>query len=296
MRGAMGESDRLTPVVQRRRLRVELRRARLDAGQTQQDVADAMEWSLSKVIRIEAGSVNISPNDLKALLRYLGIVDAQRTEEFLVLARAARERSWWSGYRSIISSQLFQFLEYEAAASIIRNFEPLLIPGLLQTEDYATAIIRQWDAPWGDRSAAEHADSLVELRMRRQDLLDRADPPLLFFILDEAVARRVVGGEAVMHRQIRHLMDMADRPNVTIEVIPFGGGIHPAMAGPFVIHEFPDAADDDVLYLESRGDLVRQDSVDEISSYRETFEQLREMSLGPAGSVEYLSKLADETI
>jgi transcriptional regulator with XRE-family HTH domain len=288
----MGESDRLTPVVQRRRLRVELRRARLDAGQTQQDIADAMEWSLSKVIRIEAGSVNISPNDLKALLRYLGIVDAQRTEEFLILARAARERSWWSGYRSIIPSQLFQFLEYEAAASIIRNFEPLLISGLLQTEDYATAIIGQW----GDRSAAERADSLVELRMRRQDLLDRADPPLLFFILDEAVVRRVVGGKAVMHRQIRHLMDVADRPNVTIEVISFGVGIHPAMMGPFVIHEFPDAADDDVLYLESRGGLVRQDSVDEISSYRETFEQLREMSLGSAGSVEYLSKLADETI
>ncbi len=251
-----------------------------------------MEWSLSKLIRIEAGSVNISTNDLRMLLHKYQIEDAARTRDLVALARAARERSWWSGYRDIIPPQFFQFLEYEAAASIIRNFEPLLVPGLLQTEDYAAAVARQW----GDRSAADRSDSLVELRMRRQDLLDRANPPLLFFILDEAVARRVVGGKAVMHRQIRQLVDMADRPNVTIEVISFGVGIHPGMAGPFVIHEFPDAADDDVLYLESQGGVVRQDSADEISSYREAFEQLRKLSLGTDGSVAYLGKLAEEMI
>jgi transcriptional regulator with XRE-family HTH domain len=285
----MDESDRPTPVVQRRRLRIELRRARLDAGLTQGEVADAMEWSLSKLIRIEAGSVNISTNDLRMLLHKYQIEDADRISDLVALARAARERSWWSGYREIISPQFFQFLEYEAAASIIRNFEPLLVPGLLQTEDYAAAATRGLSG----RSAEEPSDSLLELRMRRQDLLDRLDPPLLFFILDEAAVRRVVGGKAVMHSQLRHLVDMADRPNVTIEVISFGVGIHPGMAGPFVIHEFPDAADDDVLYLESQGGVVRQDSVDEISSYRETFEQLREASLGPEGSVAYLRNLAE---
>lgn len=208
----------------------------------------------------------------------------------MALARAARERSWWSGYREIISSQFFQFLEYEAAASIIRNFEPLLVPGLLQTEEYAIAATRRL----GDRFAEEHGDSLLELRMRRQDLLDRSDPPLVFFILDEAVIRRVVGGKAVMHSQLRHLIDMADRPNLTIEVISFDAGIHPGMAGSFVIHEFPDAADDDVLYLEGQGGVVKQDSVDEISSYRETFEQLREASLGPEGSAAYLRNLAEK--
>lgn len=288
----MDESDRPTPVVQRRRLRVELRRARLDAGLTQGEVADAMEWSLSKLIRIEAGSVNISTNDLRMLLHKYQIEDADRTSDLVALARAARERSWWSGYRDIISPQFFQFLEYEAAASVIRNFEPLLVPGLLQTEDYAAAATRRLSG----RSAEEASDSLLELRMRRQDLLDRPDPPLLFFILDDAVARRVVGGKAVMHSQLRHLIDMADRPNVTIEIISFDVGIHPGMAGPFVIHEFPDAADDDVLYLEGQGGVVRQDSVDEISSYRETFEQLREASLGPESSVTYLRKLADKII
>jgi hypothetical protein len=228
------------------------------------------------------------------LLHKYQIEDADRTRDLVALARAARERSWWSGYRDIISSQFFQFLEYEAAASIIRNFEPLLVPGLLQTEDYAAAATRRLGDRWGDQE--EHADSLLELRMRRQDLLDRPDPPLLFFILDEAVARRVVGGRAVMHRQIRQLMDMADRPNVTIEIISFGAGIHPGLAGPFVIQEFPDAADDDVLYLEGQGGVVRQDSVDEISSYRETFEQLRAMSLGPEGSVTYLRELAEEMV
>ncbi len=131
--------------------------------------------------------------------------------------------------------------------------------------------------------------------MRRQELLDRADPPLLFFILDEAVVRRLVGGKAVMRRQIRKLVEIADSPNVTIEVVPFSAGVHPGMKGPFVILEFPDAADDDVLYLESaRGDLISRDVPEEILAYRETFEQLRVMSFGPEGSVAYLGKLADE--
>ena len=136
----------------------------------------------------------------------------------------------------------------------------------------------------------------VEIRMRRQEQLDRDDPPLLFFILDEAVVRRLIGGRDVMRRQIHYLIETAAKPNVTIEVVPFSAGTHPGLRGPFVIVEFPDPGDDDVLYLETRGDMIRGGISEEgeVSVHREVFEQLRRLSLGPDGSVDYLGKLADE--
>jgi hypothetical protein len=250
-----------------------------------------MDWSLSKVIRIEAGTVGISTNDLKALLRHYHVVDPDRTDELVALARAARERAWWNGYRDVAPTGLLQLIGYETAASITRTFEPLLVPGLLQTEEYARAVLRQWE----EGAPAGRIDSIVEIRMRRQELLDRADPPLLFFILDEAVVRRLIGGKSVMRRQIRRLVEGAARPNITIEIVPFTAGAHPGLKGPFVVLEFPDPADDDVLYLESaRGDLISRDVPEEVPAYREAFEVLRDKSLGPDDSVAYLSKLADE--
>jgi len=285
-------SDRPSPVVQRRRLRAELRKARQDAGLTQEQVAAAMDWSLSKVIRIEAGSVGISTNDLKALLSYYQLDDPDKTEDLVVLAKAGRERSWWSGYRDIVSPGLLQLIGYEAASFIIRNFETMMVPGLLQTEEYARSVIPQFE----EGTSAERASTSVEIRMRRQEQLDREDPPLLFFIVDEAALRRLVGGRDVMRRQLRHLTEMAAKPNVTIEVVPFSVGAHPGLKGSFVIVEFPDPGDDDVLYLEERGDVIRGgiSEDEEVLAYREEFERLRELSLGPEGSVAYLSKLTDE--
>jgi transcriptional regulator with XRE-family HTH domain len=287
----MADGDSPSPVVQRRRLRAELRKARQEAELTQEQVAEAMDWSLSKVIRIEAGSVGISTNDLKALLRHYQVLDPQRTDELVGLARAARERSWWSGYRDVAPPGLLQLIGYETDASIMRNFETLLVPGLLQTEEYARAVIRAWE----QGAPEDRVKNLVEIRMRRQELLDRAKPPMLFFILDEAVVRRLIGGKAVMRRQIRRLIEMASTPGITIELVPFSAGAHPGLRGPFVILEFP--VDDDVLYLESaQGDLISRDDLEEeeVLAYREAFEQLRHMSLGPEGSVAYLGKLADE--
>jgi transcriptional regulator with XRE-family HTH domain len=259
----------------------------LAARITQEEVADALDWSLSKVIRIEKGSVGVSTNDLKAVLRLYQVTDPGRTDELVALARAGRERSWWSGYREVAPQALLQLIGYESAASVTRNFETLLVPGLLQTEEYAGVVI-------GEFEGARHLETLAEIRMRRQDLLDRADPPLLFFILDEAVVRRQIGGTAVMRRQIRRLLEVADRPNVTVEVVPFSAGAHPGLKGPFVIIEFPDPEDDDVLYLESaRGDLITRDFPDEVASYREEFEVLRKLSLGPDRSLAYLDRLAD---
>ena len=147
----MEASGNPSPVVQRRRLRTELRRARLDADLTQEQVATAMDWSLSKLIRIENGTVGISTNDLKAILAHYKITDDRHTAEMLALSRGARERSWWSAYRDS-SPRLIQLIEYESASFIIRNFQPMLIPGLLQTGEYAATMIRNLDPQASDES------------------------------------------------------------------------------------------------------------------------------------------------
>jgi hypothetical protein len=250
-----------------------------------------MDWSLSKLIRIENGSVGISTNDLRAILLHYKITDESRTSDLIALSRAARERSWWSTYRDSAPPRLLQLIEYEAAAFIARNFQPLIVPGLLQTEEYARTSIRQL-AP---QVSASQVEALVQIRMKRQELLRRSDAPLLFFIMDEAVVHRIVGGEDVMRRQLQWMIEVSDRPNVTIEVVPFTAGLLPGIQGQFLIYEFSDAADDDVLYLEDgRGALLSRDSPDEVLSFREEFEQLREASLGPEGSVDFLRVLLGE--
>jgi len=283
----MADGSSPSAIVQRRRLRAELRAARLKTKLTQEQVASALDWSLSKVIRIEAGSVGISTTDLKALLAVYGIDDQEYIDKLVALGKSARERGWWSNHRDVLSTELLQLIEYESAAAITRNFQPLVVPGLLQTEEYARAILREHVS--GDR-----VEALVGIRMKRQELLDRSDGPLLFFILDEAVIRRLVGGKDAMRRQLARLVELGRRPNVTIEVVPFSAGAHPGLRGPFVVLEFPDPEDDDVLYLEnSAGDMIRREEPDQVLPYREVFEQLRGISFGPEGSAEYLRQVAD---
>jgi transcriptional regulator with XRE-family HTH domain len=260
----MEASETTSPVVQRRRLRAELRRARLDAGLTQEQVAGAMDWSLSKLIRIENGTVGISTNDLKAILAHYKISDEARTAELLALSRGARERSWWNSYRDI-PPRLVQLIEYESASFIIRNFQPMLIPGLLQTEEYAATTLRILRP----QDAAEDVNATVELRMKRQQLLQQPETPLMFFIMDEGAVRRLVGGEEAMRRQIRRLLDESEKPTITIEIVPFSAGAHPGMQGPFMLFEFPDAEDDDALYLEGPSESRwNRDDPEEISNYR----------------------------
>jgi transcriptional regulator with XRE-family HTH domain len=283
----MADGSSPSPIVQRRRLRAELRAARLKAKLTQDQVASALDWSLSKVIRIEAGSVGISTTDLKALLSVYGIDDQAHIEKLVALGKAARERGWWSNYRDVLSTELLQLIEYESAAAITRNFQPLVVPGLLQTEEYARATLPEY-------VSVDRVEALVKIRMNRQELLDRLDGRQLFFILDEAVIHRLVGGKDAMRRQLLRLVELGRRPHVTIEVVPFSAGVHPGLRGPFVVLEFPDPEDDDVLYLENTGgDLISREEPDQVLPYREAFEQLREMSLGPEGSAEYLRQIAD---
>jgi transcriptional regulator with XRE-family HTH domain len=286
-------ADGGSPLVQRRRLRAELRKARqaTDPPLTQEQVAHEMDWSLSKVIRIESASSGISANDLKALLRLYGVEDSGQVDSLLALARVARERSWWSAYRDVAPSSLLQLIEYESAASVVRQFETTFIPGILQTEDYARAVIQDY---YDERPGSDRLRALVELRIRREDLFDADNRPSFQFMLDEAVIRRLVGGSSVMRNQLRRLIEVADRPNVTVEVIPFSAGLHPGMNGPFEIIEFADPSDSDIVFLESpRGDIVSDDP-EETLKYREAFEGLAKAALGPRDSLARIAKIADE--
>jgi transcriptional regulator with XRE-family HTH domain len=277
--------------VQRRRLRTELRARRMGVGYTQDQVAQSMEWSLSKVIRIESGAVGISANDLRALLSLYQVSDRTLTEELLDLARASRQRTWWSRYRAEISPQYLQYIEYEEAASLLRIYEPLLLPGLLQTEGYATAIIRQLADPG---TSEDVISTRIEIRMRRQELLGE-DPPTIFCVLDEAAVQRLAGQRDVAPAQIARLLDMANSPNVTLEIVPFSAGFHRGMLEPFLILEFPDPGESDVLFSESSRDTIfSHDEAGEITGYREVFEELRSISLGAAGTLAYLRNLADQ--
>lgn len=267
------------PAIHRRRLRNELRKLREAAGKTQRDVAAAMDWSQSKLIRIESGAVNISTNDLRALLSHYGL-DSARVETLLEVARAAREVPRWSIYRDVASPEYIAFLGYESSATVIRNFEPLRVPGLLQTEEYARTVISLIFS-----HDPQKVDPLVDLRMQRQELLVREPPPSLHFIMDEAVIRRVAGEREVMRRQLRHLRDLVEYPNVTIRIMPFERGLYRRQWVPYQLFEFPNPEDGDILYVENpQGEyFVRESSPEEEDrespiQYLEVFWELEQIA------------------
>jgi transcriptional regulator with XRE-family HTH domain len=272
----------LDPTIHRRRLRNELRRAREAAHKTQRDTFSAMDWSASKLIRIETGAVSISKNDLEALLTFYGVA-AERIAKLVDLAKAAREAPRWSLYRDVASPEYVAFLGYEASASIIRNFEPLTMPGLLQTEEYAREILIKGEP--SERLDLSRIDALVDLRMQRQELLVRDAAPLLHFIIDEGVVRRLVGGRDVMRRQLRKVRQVIDQANISLRIVRFTDGIYERFRTAYVIFEFNDSADEEILYIEDReGELIIFENLpheprsETPTSYLATFWQLEQIA------------------
>jgi transcriptional regulator with XRE-family HTH domain len=254
------------PAASKRRLLRELRRYRAQADLTQKDVADALDWSASKVVRIESGTVAVSTTDLRALLQTYRVDDADVVSDLTALAKDAKRQSSWADFRDAISQAAATYFGYEESASIIRQFEPLLIPGMLQTEEYARALLREAFDLSGSR-----IDRQVQVRARRQELLDRDHPPQMFFIVGEAALRQNVGGPAVMRRQLERLAEMAAQPNISVQVMGFDLEAHPGLRGPFVLLEFPDPGDDNVLYLESRVSWVTRDDTEETAGFLDAF-------------------------
>lgn len=277
------------PTVQRRRLRVELRKARDAAGLRQAEVASAMDWSPSKLIRIESGQVGISTNDLKALLSYYGVKDMARVNNLLELARSTRGASFYDQYADLLKPGFKEYLAYEASASVVRQYDTVLIPGLLQTEEYGRAILEQ-SAGFGD----DAVDRAWAVRQHRQELHDRDNPPDMLFILDEATVRRRVGRGMVMCHQLERLREFAAQSHVSLQIMPFSRGAHPGMLGNFVILEFGDPNLDDLVHVESMNQITIRDDADFISQYLEKFLKLEEMALSPEDSDQLLVQLIEE--
>lgn len=276
----------------RRRLRLELRRARDAANLTQEQVSGEMDWSLSKLNRIESGAVSVSTNDLKALLRLYRIDDPDRIKQLTDLARASRHAPpWWSEYRDLITEPYRKFLEFEAASSVIRHFNPLLIPGLYQTREYARTIV-ETISPTPVRP--EHAERYVEIRMMRQLKVFGRDRHQVTVLVGEAALRQQVGGPEVMRQQLDALLKR-DRPRGTLRVVPFDSGGHPGLAGGFGVLEFADPHDPDVLYLESAPNVfVEHENPEMVESYLSAFSQLEELALSPSGSASLIARVIGE--
>jgi transcriptional regulator with XRE-family HTH domain len=264
------------PVTMRRRLRTELKRLRLLEGLTQRQAAEQLDWSLSKIIRIENGTNGLSTTDLRALLTLYGITRSNDINQLVLLARYSR-RLPFSDLRDVLPVEAVRFFGYEASASVIRQVQPLIVPGLLQTTEYARSILDILEAD-------EHRVArLLESRRERQKLLaQKVGPPLLSCILDEAVLRRAVGGRTVMVRQLEHLLEMAARPNVEIRMLPFDLGGHRAVRGPFIVLEFANASDLPLLYLEDqRGSSTFEDDPDVVTAFLEMFLELERRASAP---------------
>jgi transcriptional regulator with XRE-family HTH domain len=257
------------PEVKRRRLKVALRHDREATGLTQKDVADALDWSVSKVIRIEAGAVGLSATDLRALMDLYKIADEKRQAELVELARGSRKQSW-SEYSDVYSAVARTLFGNEVAAKVIYKYEPTFIPGLLQTEEYARALLS------GVGHSEQEIERMVRGRLERQELLEKDNQPQLQFILGEAAVSRAVGGRGVMLRQLERLKELNSPPEISLQVLQFEAGAHPRMGEAFTILEFTDENVDDLVYLENAGgeSLSREDP-EVIAAYRRDFVTLQ---------------------
>lgn len=275
------------PAVARRRLQIELRKAREAAGLTQKEVADVLTWSPSKVLHVENGTIGVTETDLRIMLGHYGIHDRDQIEALVGLAQLSRRLPTASYGRSVPSSTI-TFWNLRAGAIRVRQFETLLIPGLLQTEDYAREVISTYST--SGMSADDIADR-VNARMDQQALLDRADRPELYFIIDEAAVCRWVGGPDVMRRQIDHLKQMSSRPRITLQVIPFTHGSHGGIGGPFQILEFGEGQDY-VLYLDdASGGSASRDLEAETERYLTLFWDLEAAATKPWEVAAFLDNL-----
>jgi transcriptional regulator with XRE-family HTH domain len=277
-----------SPTVRRRRLAAELRRLREDRELTIDHVARELEMHPTTLSRIETGRRGILPRDLKPILEIYGIPGEER-ENLLTLARQARTRGWWQSYGDLLPSEYSTLIGLEAEAAEIRTYQHQLVPGLLQTEDYARAVIRIFRP--SDTGA--EIDWRVNVRMERQSRLSNEPPLSLWVVLDEAVLRRTVSGPAVMRRQLQHLAEIAEHPGVTLQVLPFAAGEHAAMVSPFVILRFPEPLDPDVVYLENHTSGLYVEEPPEVARYTLVYDHLAAMALSPRESIALLAQVAE---
>jgi transcriptional regulator with XRE-family HTH domain len=281
--------ERAGPTVRRMLVGAELRRLRTAKGLSREQAAAAIRASEWKIHRLENGQVSFKERDIVDLLRLYGVTDADEVAGFVVLAREANTPGWWQRYGDVLPQWFRTYVDLESAASLIRTYEGQLVPGLLQTDDYIRAVVHD-----ASLEPSEDVGRRVRLRMARQTVLTRERPPRLWAVVDEAALRRPVGGREVMRGQLERLIAATKLPNVTLQILPFAGGAHPAMVGAFSILRFADRELPDVVYLEHLTNAVYLDKREEVERYLDVMELLCVASEPPARTAELLTQILDE--
>jgi transcriptional regulator with XRE-family HTH domain len=282
-------ASRTSPTVRRRRLATELRRLRKGAGKNRDEVAEFVGVAPATITKIEGATNTPRVADVALMLELYGITGDQR-EVLLTLAREARKRGWWHQYGGAIPAWFEVYIGLEEEASEIRTYQPEIVYGLLQTEEYMRALIyAELQVP-----PREEMDRRVAVRTKRQERLTVEEPPDLWVVLNEAAIRRQVGGARTMCAQLQHLIDISRRNNVTLQVLPFSAGAHPATSGGFEMLGFPEPSDPDVVYVEyGRGSIYLERESD-IDAYAKLFDHLRARAMGPDETRALIARVADE--
>lgn len=280
----------VNPTVRRRRLGSELRKLREQKGMTAEEVAARLLVSQSKISRLENGRRSISQRDVRDLCGVYGVEDVRIVDSLMQMAKESRQQGWWHAFGDIPYS-VYIGLETEAAS--LRVFEPQVVPGLLQTTAYASAVIAG-NLP---EASPEQVDKRVNVRMRRQERISAADSPLrMWAVIDEAALCRKVGDNQIMREQLHHLVELSRLPHVTVQVLPFEAGAHPGLSGQFAVLEFTDTTDATVVYLEGvNSDLYLEKDAD-VQAYSVMYEHLRAQALSAEQTRHFIQEAAERYV
>src|SRR5215212_3017780 len=278
------------PTVRRMLVGGQLRRLRTELGISREEAGEAIRASEWKIHRLENGQVGFKERDIIDLLRLYEVTDPTEMAEFVALAREANSPGWWQHYGDVLPPWFRTFVDLESAATLIRTYEGQFIPGLLQTDDYMRAVVQGAHL---DESSEEQGRR-VRLRLARQILLTREQPPRLWAVVDEAALRRPVGGPEVMRGQLERLIEATKLPNVTLQVLPFEAGAHPAMVGSFSVLRFPDQELPDLVYLEHLTSASYLNKPDEVDQYLHVMEGICIRAAAPEETVSLLNRFLDE--
>jgi transcriptional regulator with XRE-family HTH domain len=278
------------PTVRRMLLGAQLRKLREAKGITREAAGYQIRSSDSKISRMELGRVGFKERDVADLLTLYDVTDEQERGALLELARQANSQGWWHRYGDVSPAWLQPLLGLESAATLIRTYEVQFVPGLLQTADYARAVVLLGHG----QATSEENERRVALRMERQQMLNRSDPPQLWAVVDEAVLRRPIGGPAVMRGQIGALVEATKLSNITLQVVPFHAGGHAAAGGAFTLLRFPDEDLPDVVYMEQLTSAIYLEKRDEVDQYAAAMERLAVEAEAPTRTLEILDRILRE--
>lgn len=285
----VGPSEHGGPTVLRILLGTQLRRLREAEGITRERAGDAIRASSAKISRVELGRVGFKERDILDLLTLYGVTDEREREEYRRLAARANARGWWHQDSDLLPGWFEMYLRLEQAASSIRTFEVQFVPGLLQCEEYARAVIEM-----GDRTEPSHEiDRRVQLRLSRQKMLAQPPAPHVWAVLDEAALSRPYGSPAVMQAQLRHLLEVSRSRELTLQLLPFSAGSHAAAGGPFSILRFAESDLPDVVYLEQLNSAVYLDKRSDVEDYAGVWERVVVQALTPAATRTALQDMLD---